>query len=108
MKKNTNRIIWQRKGRRDRTLHVKKTRKSKTEKKRKRSNQKQKEIIVPNQRDRKKPNIKMGTWNVMCINGKKEEIIKEIKPYNLDFLGITEAEKKDTGSMEMKDGYWLY
>ena len=50
--------------------------------------------------------IKMGTWNVRTLNvkGKLENVEQEMKKYNLNVLGISEARWMDEGDFE-SDGY---
>lgn len=47
--------------------------------------------------------VKLGTWNVKNINGREEEIIKEMKRYNIDCMGVTETKKTDM--VGHKQGY---
>lgn len=50
-----------------------------------------------------KANIKIGILIVWSLNGKEEEIIDEMKPHKLDYLGLSEAKKKGKGVEEIKD-----
>lgn len=42
-------------------------------------------------------NLKIG------INGKEDEIVQEMKQYNLEYLGLTETKKKGKGMTELQN-----
>lgn len=52
--------------------------------------------------------IKIGTWNIISINGKQEEIIWEMKEFKIQILGLSEIKMKESGIKLLQYGYTLY
>ena len=46
---------------------------------------------------------RLGTWNVRSARNKEEELIREMKRYNLDILGLSETKGRGN-SMKVIDG----
>ena len=46
---------------------------------------------------------RLGTWNVRSTRNKEEELIREMKRYNLDILGLSETKGRGNG-MKVIDG----
>ena len=46
---------------------------------------------------------RLGTWNVRSARNKEEELIREMKRYNLDILGLSETKGRGNG-MKVIDG----
>lgn len=55
----------------------------------------------------RKRTLNFGTWNVQGINGKINEIVREIKPLEIDIMILTETKKKGTGQ-ELIDDYIFF
>lgn len=51
---------------------------------------------------------RLGTWNIISINGKKVELLQEFTKTELDILTIIETKKKDKGNMELEGEHLLY
>ena len=46
---------------------------------------------------------RLSTWNVRSARNKEEELIREMKRYNLDILGLSETKRRGNG-MKVIDG----
>ena len=46
---------------------------------------------------------RLGTWKVRSVRNKEEELIREMKRYNLDILGLSETKGRGNG-MKVIDG----
>lgn len=51
---------------------------------------------------------RMGTWNVRSLKGKEQELIKEMKRYDLDVLGVSETRWKGSGAESIDDHYVIF
>ena len=48
-----------------------------------------------------------GTWNVKTLQNKEEEIVDEIRKYNLSILGLSVIKKKGSGEKQLKENHKL-
>ena len=46
---------------------------------------------------------RIGTWNVRSVKNKENEVIREMKRYNIDVLGLSETKARGNG-MKAVDG----
>ena len=53
-------------------------------------------------------NLRIGTLNILTLNGKLEEIIDMMMERKLDILGLSETKWKGTGTKELRDGFKLW
>ncbi len=53
--------------------------------------------------------LRLGAWNVrtMCDCSKVNQILKEMKEYNIDILGLSECRKTGSGKERLEDGSTL-
>lgn len=52
--------------------------------------------------------LKIGTWNICSLNGKKKELIEMAQEYKLDILGLAETKQKGSGIEDLDDGWKLF
>ena len=51
---------------------------------------------------------RLGTWNVGTLRSKEEEVIREMKRYNLDVLGLSETKVRGNGMKEIDGAKYVY
>lgn len=51
--------------------------------------------------------MKTGMWNVQDVNGKEEEIVKEMIKHRIEILGVTKTKKRVTGENRIHKKYWM-
>ena len=49
--------------------------------------------------------FRMGTWNVHSLKGKEQELIEEMKRYDLGVLGVSETRQKGSDTKSIDDYY---
>ena len=48
---------------------------------------------------------RIGTWNVRSLNGREQELIGEMKRYDLGVLGVSETRWKGNGAKSIDNCY---
>ena len=51
---------------------------------------------------------RLGTWNVRSARNKEEELIREMKRYNLDILGLSETKGRGNGMKVIEGASYVY
>jgi len=51
---------------------------------------------------------RLGTWNVRTLRSREEEVIREMKRYNLDVLGLSETKVRGNGMKEIDGAKYVY
>ena len=51
---------------------------------------------------------RIGTWNVRSVKNKENEVIREMKRYNIDVLGLSETKARGNGMKAVDGASYVY